>query len=77
MITGIIGTHVVAVVVSSGAVIASALSRWSCRAPRPVQFDGTWVIGPLLGSVECARDTAGIPRAIPAGHPLKGASCHR
>lgn len=43
-VTGVFGAHVVAVDESSGAVIAGTLGGWSCQAPGPVQFDGTYVI---------------------------------
>lgn len=46
-VTGIFGAHVVAVDTSSGAVIAGTLGGWSCQAPGPVQFDGTYVIDHL------------------------------
>lgn len=43
-VTGIFGAHVVAVDTSSGAVIAGVLGGWSCQAPGPVQFDGSYVL---------------------------------
>ena len=43
-VTGVFGAHVVAVDESSGAVIAGTMGGWSCQAPGPVQFDGTYVI---------------------------------
>jgi hypothetical protein len=43
-VTGIFGSHVVAVDSSSGAVIAGILGGWSCTAPGPVQFDGSYAI---------------------------------
>ena len=46
-VTGIFGAHVVAVDAASGAVIAGTLSGWSCQAPGPAQFDGTYLIGAL------------------------------
>jgi len=46
-VTGIFGAHVVAVDAASGAVIGAALGGWSCVAPGPAQFDGTYVIGHL------------------------------
>jgi Matrixin len=46
-VTGIFGTHVVAVDAASGAVIAGTLGGWSCQAPGPAQFDGTYEIGAL------------------------------
>lgn len=46
-VTGIFGAHVVAVDAASGAVIGAALGGWSCAAPGPAQFDGTYEIGHL------------------------------
>jgi len=46
-VTGIFGAHVVAVDASSGAVIAGTLGGWSCTAPGPVQFDGSYLIDHL------------------------------
>jgi len=46
-VTGILGAHLVAVDTLSGSVIASALGGWSCTAPGPVQFDGTYLIDHL------------------------------
>jgi hypothetical protein len=46
-VTGIFGAHVVAVDVSSGAVIAGTLGGWSCKAPGPAQFDGNYRIDHL------------------------------
>lgn len=46
-VTGIFGAHVVAVDTASGAVIAGTLGGWSCQAPGPVQFDGTYVLDHL------------------------------
>jgi hypothetical protein len=46
-VTGIFGAHVVAIDTSSGAVIAGTLGGWSCQAPGPAQFDGTYVINHL------------------------------
>ena len=43
-VTGIFGAHVVAVDVASGSVIAGTLGGWSCQAPGPVQFDGSYSI---------------------------------
>jgi hypothetical protein len=43
-VTGIFGAHVVAVDAASGAVIAGTLSGWSCKAPGPVQFDGSYLL---------------------------------
>ena len=46
-VTGIFGAHVVAVDAASGAVIGAALGGWSCVAPGPAQFDGTYEISHL------------------------------
>lgn len=46
-VTGMFGTHVVAVDNSSGAVIAGTIGGWSCSAPGPVQFDGNYEIDRL------------------------------
>ena len=46
-VTGIFGAHVVAVDNASGAVIGATLGGWSCAAPGPAQFDGTYVIAHL------------------------------
>jgi hypothetical protein len=46
-VTGIFGAHVVAVDSASGAVIAGAIGGWSCSAPGPAQFDGTYQIDRL------------------------------
>jgi hypothetical protein len=46
-VTGIFGSHVVAIDSSTGAVAASILGGWSCANPGPVQFDGTYEIDHL------------------------------
>jgi len=46
-VTGVFGSHVVAVDAASGSVIAGTLGGWSCRAPGPAQFDGTFEIDAL------------------------------
>ena len=46
-VTGIFGAHVVAVDALSGAAIGATLGGWSCAAPGPAQFDGTYVISHL------------------------------
>ncbi|HYL63933.1 MAG TPA: matrixin family metalloprotease [Candidatus Methylomirabilis sp.] len=46
-VTGVFGANVVAVDAASGAVIGATLGGWSCTAPGPAQFDGTYVIGHL------------------------------
>jgi Matrixin len=53
-VTGVFGTHVVAVDGNSGAVIAATIGGWSCAGPGPAQFDGTYEIDRLAvgGSYE-------------------------
>lgn len=46
-VSGVFGTHVVAVDANTGAVIAGAIGGWSCTAPGPAQFDGTYEIDRL------------------------------
>ena len=46
-VTGIFGAHVVAVDTSTGAVLAGRLGGWSCKAPGPVQFDGSYLLSHL------------------------------
>ena len=46
-VTGIFGAHVVAVDSTSGAVIAATLGGWSCAAPGPARFDGSYEIDRL------------------------------
>jgi hypothetical protein len=46
-VTGVFGAHVVAVDNSSGAVIGATLGGWSCTAPGPAQFDGSYLIAGL------------------------------
>jgi hypothetical protein len=46
-VTGIFGSHVVAVDSSTGSVIGATLGGWSCTAPGPAQFDGTYEIDHL------------------------------
>ncbi len=46
-VTGVFGAHVVAVDAASGSVIAGTLGGWSCQAPGPAQFDGTYEINAL------------------------------
>jgi hypothetical protein len=46
-VTGIFGAHVVAVDAASGAVIGATLGGWSCTAPGPAQFDGTYEVSHL------------------------------
>ncbi len=50
-VTGVFGAQVVAVDNSSGAAIGATIGGWSCTAPGPAQFDGTYVIdGLAVGS---------------------------
>jgi matrixin len=46
-VTGIFGSHVVAVDSASGAVIGATIGGWSCAAPGPAQFDGSYAIDRL------------------------------
>jgi len=46
-VSGVFGAHVVAIDAASGTVIAGTLGGWSCQAPGPAQFDGTYQIGAL------------------------------
>ncbi len=46
-VTGIFGAQVVAMDAASGAVIGAVLGGWSCAAPGPAQFDGTYEIDGL------------------------------
>ncbi len=46
-VTGIFGAHVVAVDQASGALIAATVGGWSCTAPGPALFDGTYEIDHL------------------------------
>lgn len=46
-VTGVFGTHVVAVDNASGAVAAATIGGWSCTSPGPAQFDGTYEIDGL------------------------------
>jgi hypothetical protein len=43
-VTGVFGAQVVAVDADSGAVIAATIGGWSCSAPGPAQFDGTYTL---------------------------------
>jgi hypothetical protein len=50
-VTGVFGTHVVAADASTGAVMGATMGGWSCAAPGPAQFDGTYEIdGLAVGS---------------------------
>ena len=46
-VTGVFGAHVVAVDNSTGAVAGAVIGGWSCTAPGPTQFDGTYQIPAL------------------------------
>jgi Matrixin len=46
-VTGIFGAQVVAVDQASGAVIAATMAGWSCTAPGPAQFDGSYQLDHL------------------------------
>ncbi len=43
-VSGIFGTHVVAIDNATGAVVAGTLGGWSCKDPGPVQFDGFYLL---------------------------------
>ena len=46
-VTGVFGAQVVAVDATSGAVVGATIGGWSCTAPGPAQFDGTYEIDGL------------------------------
>jgi len=46
-VTGVFGAQVVAVDNSTGSVMGATLGGWSCAAPGPTQFDGTYQIAVL------------------------------
>jgi matrixin len=46
-VTGVFGAHVVAVDISTGAVVGATMGGWTCAAPGPAQFDGTYQIAGL------------------------------
>src|SRR2546427_9176998 len=46
-VSGVFGAQVVAVDATSGAVVGATLGGWSCTAPGPAQFDGTYEIDGL------------------------------
>ena len=46
-VTGVFGAQVVAVDATSGAVVGATIGGWSCAAPGPAQFDGTYRIDGL------------------------------
>ena len=43
-VTGVFGSHVVAVDTASGAVVGATIGGWSCSNPGPAQFDGSYAI---------------------------------
>jgi len=43
-VTGVFGSHVVAVDAASGAVVGAAVGGWTCNGPGPAQFDGSYAI---------------------------------
>ena len=43
-VTGVFGTHVVAVDTTNGAVAGATMGGWTCTAPGPAQFDGAYEI---------------------------------
>jgi hypothetical protein len=45
--TGIFAAHAVAIDAASGAVVAAAVSGWSCSGPGPAVFDGSYQISHL------------------------------
>ena len=50
-VTGVFGTQVVAVDNATGAAVGATIGGWSCTAPGPAQFDGTYEIdGLAVGS---------------------------
>jgi matrixin len=50
-VSGVFGAHVVAADNATGAVIGATIGGWSCAAPGPAQFDGTYQISGLaIGS---------------------------
>ena len=46
-VTGVFGSHAVVVDNSTGAAIGATMGGWSCTAPGPAQFDGTYQIAGL------------------------------
>jgi hypothetical protein len=47
-VTGVFGAQVVAVDAASGAVAGATIGGWSCAAPGPAQFNGTYEIDSLV-----------------------------
>jgi hypothetical protein len=43
-VTGVFGSHVVAIDATTGAVVGATVGGWSCSAPGPAQFDGSYAI---------------------------------
>jgi hypothetical protein len=43
-VTGVFGSHVVAIDAASGAVVGATVGGWSCNGPGPAQFDGSYAI---------------------------------
>jgi Matrixin len=43
-VTGVFGSQVVALDADSGAVVAATIGGWSCSAPGPAQFDGSYLL---------------------------------
>jgi hypothetical protein len=43
-VTGVFGSHVVAIDAASGAVVGATVGGWSCNDPGPAQFDGSYAI---------------------------------
>jgi hypothetical protein len=43
-VTGVFGSHVVAVEAASGVVVGATVGGWSCSDPGPAQFDGSYAI---------------------------------
>jgi hypothetical protein len=46
-VAGVFGSQVVAVDSASGAIVGASIGGWSCAAPGPVQFDGSYEIDGL------------------------------
>ncbi len=46
-VTGIFGAHIVALDSTTGDVVAGTVGGWSCAAPGPVQFDGSYELDGL------------------------------
>lgn len=46
-VTGIFGAHVVAVDAASGSIVGATIAGWTCSAPGPAQFDGSYQISHL------------------------------